>query len=71
MQIPKFHDRKSLVVGAIAGMSIIFFAIMDYYFPNNKINYKFNIKENLSVAELQNMVLKNYNVKQIVEEINA
>ena len=34
MQIPKFHNRKSLVVGAIAGMSVIFFAIMDYYFPN-------------------------------------
>ncbi len=34
MKLPKFHDRKSLVVGAISGLSIWLWGIMDMLFPN-------------------------------------
>jgi chaperone BCS1 len=42
-----------------------------YHYPEEKINYQnLKIKPNLSMAELQQMLLQNYTTKQILEEIN-
>jgi len=42
---------------------------MDWYFPDNKICYNFKIKDKITVAELQNMILLGYDQKRILKEI--
>jgi chaperone BCS1 len=42
----------------------------DKFFPDNNINtYNFNLKNNLTIAQLQNLVLENKNINDILDYV--